>query len=500
MLTPEGERAEIAERLVEAGIAHLLSGNPDHGATLLRGNIDALPHDQLRSRAHGYLAFMHGRYDAALMRTSLERALGEIQDPAASFELVPFLCTAIGSMGDARRATEVAEAYVGRAEQTGDRALLARALANAAVHRLASEWSSWELIERAEALDPKAAEVARAFALLREGRADPARELWERRLAQTNVNVYQYHSLVANLAIIALVEGRWSDAEALGDDAVTIGEQLDAPHLVHSALAVVSVADGLLGRPEAARETATRAIEAMERIGFTIFANAARYSVGLLELSLGRPDAAAEVYRDVTPDGWARWFTWVNGHQTFDALEALVAIGDEAGVREVAGYVPHGVPERPIVDAYVAVSTGHHEQAIDLLRGARPSPWPFARARTQLLLGRTLRQARRRGEAREALVSARAAFAELGSPPWVERTDEELARLGGRTPSGAVLTPSERRVAELVAEGLSNKEVAARLVVTVRTVEAHLSKIYAKLGLRSRTELAAAWKQRGTSV
>lgn len=91
------------------------------------------------------------------------------------------------------------------------------------------------------------------------------------------------------------------------------------------------------------------------------------------------------------------------------------------------------------------------------------------------------------------LTEARAEFERLGARCWVERTDEEAGRLGGRSPAGQALTASELRVAELVAEGLSNKEVAVRLVVTVRTVEAHLSKIYAKLGVRSRTELAAAW-------
>jgi DNA-binding NarL/FixJ family response regulator len=113
-----------------------------------------------------------------------------------------------------------------------------------------------------------------------------------------------------------------------------------------------------------------------------------------------------------------------------------------------------------------------------------------------LLLGRVLRQSRRRSEARETLVAARDAFAALHAVTWIDRCDEEIARLGGRSPSGSKLTASERRVAELVAEGLSNKEVAVRLVVTVRTVEAHLSRVYAKLGVRSRTALAAAWKQR----
>ena len=83
-----------------------------------------------------------------------------------------------------------------------------------------------------------------------------------------------------------------------------------------------------------------------------------------------------------------------------------------------------------------------------------------------------------------------AVFEELGARLWSEKTRTELKRIAGRTPSSDALTPTERRVAELVAEGHPNKEIAARLFVTVKTVEANLTRIYAKLGLRSRTELA----------
>jgi DNA-binding NarL/FixJ family response regulator len=80
-------------------------------------------------------------------------------------------------------------------------------------------------------------------------------------------------------------------------------------------------------------------------------------------------------------------------------------------------------------------------------------------------------------------------FDTLGAAVWAERAAAELARISGRRAAGA-LTETERRVAELVADGLSNKEVAARLFVSVRAVEANLSKVYAKLGVRSRTQLA----------
>jgi DNA-binding NarL/FixJ family response regulator len=79
---------------------------------------------------------------------------------------------------------------------------------------------------------------------------------------------------------------------------------------------------------------------------------------------------------------------------------------------------------------------------------------------------------------------------ELAAGLWADRAGDALARLGGRPPSDGGLTPSERRIARLVAEGRTNKEVAAALVVAERTVESTLTQVYRKLDVRSRTELA----------
>jgi len=85
--------------------------------------------------------------------------------------------------------------------------------------------------------------------------------------------------------------------------------------------------------------------------------------------------------------------------------------------------------------------------------------------------------------------AARNLFLELGARLWTERTEAELGRIGGRAPADGVLTPTEQRIAELVAEGRTNKEIAAVLVVAERTVESALTQIYRKLDVRSRTEL-----------
>ena len=115
---------------------------------------------------------------------------------------------------------------------------------------------------------------------------------------------------------------------------------------------------------------------------------------------------------------------------------------------------------------------------------------PFERARTLLVLGLTQRRAKQKRPARESLEAALAVFEELGARLWAEKARAELQRIGGRAPASGELTPSEQRVAALVGEGKTNREVATALYVSVRTVEGHLSRIYAKLGVRSRAELA----------
>jgi DNA-binding NarL/FixJ family response regulator len=107
-----------------------------------------------------------------------------------------------------------------------------------------------------------------------------------------------------------------------------------------------------------------------------------------------------------------------------------------------------------------------------------------------LSLGTAQRRAKRWADARRSFDDAIEAFIAVGTPLWIERARTELARVPGRAPTRGALTPTERQVAELVAEGRSNKEVAAVLFVTVKAVEANLSRVYSKLGVRSRSELA----------
>ena len=119
------------------------------------------------------------------------------------------------------------------------------------------------------------------------------------------------------------------------------------------------------------------------------------------------------------------------------------------------------------------------------------TPFGFERGRTLLCQGMARRQASQKKAARQALEQALAIFDEVGAQLWGEKARAELARIGGRRAGGDDLTETEKRVAGLAAAGRSNKEIAAALFMGVSTVEAHLSHVYRKLGIRSRGGLGS---------
>jgi DNA-binding CsgD family transcriptional regulator len=141
----------------------------------------------------------------------------------------------------------------------------------------------------------------------------------------------------------------------------------------------------------------------------------------------------------------------------------------------------------------VAAAQGNVDQAAMLLQQAVAQHEEvgdsFGRARALLALGIVCRRARQKSAARDAIGAALAGFEHLGAATWIEKARDELGSIGGRQREEG-LTAAERRVAALVAEGRTNREVAAALFLGERTVASHLTHIYAKLGVRSRTELA----------
>ena len=194
-----------------------------------------------------------------------------------------------------------------------------------------------------------------------------------------------------------------------------------------------------------------------------------------------------------------------------EAIEALVGIGDlDRADRVLAMLLDRGRE----LDRVWALATG--QRCLALLRAARGDvdgalaaaadalteheriELPFDRARALLVRGVIQRRARRRAEARRSLEQALGEFERIGTPRLADRAREELARTGQHR-SGDQLTESEQRTAELAASGLTNREIAAALFVSPKTVEANLARAYRKLEISSRAELGARMGQPRTS-
>jgi DNA-binding CsgD family transcriptional regulator len=191
-----------------------------------------------------------------------------------------------------------------------------------------------------------------------------------------------------------------------------------------------------------------------------------------------------------------------------DLVEAAVRLGEPARAAEVMGRFTARAAGmgQAWSDALVArcrallgpddEAEAHFTTALSLHAA---DTRPFEQARTELLYGEWLRRARRKAEASTRLRSARETFARLAATPWIERADGELGATGvlGSTTTAtcggplAQLTPQELQIVRLAAQGLSNRDIAAQLFLSPRTVGHHLYKAYPKLGVLSRTELSA---------
>jgi DNA-binding CsgD family transcriptional regulator len=260
-----------------------------------------------------------------------------------------------------------------------------------------------------------------------------------------------------------------------------------------------------LGRLEEARTLAEGDIASDEMLGFASAVALHLRSLGFTELVAGHPDLAAThllralvISADEVGIGEP---AILRLHA--DAVAALLAIGRVEEAQRLTrqleasaqtNHLPWATAMTARCQGLLSAHAGDVPRAVEHLEAALDAhirlPMPFEQARTRLLLGQLLRRSGHRSAARGELAAANAEFVRLGTPVQVNEASAELASLGGwRTPEGE-LTPVEARIAALVGAGQTNREVAAHLSISVRTVESHLGRIYRKLGLRSRTELA----------
>jgi DNA-binding CsgD family transcriptional regulator len=507
-LTPTDATDERHRRSLAAARAHQAAGEWTRARTIAADLLAETEIGALRAEALVLLAELESVDRAAEL---LEEALGEASSrPALQSVIQTQLAWSTAFRKGFVGAREHARAALDIADELDDDGLRVAALT------VLAEWGCMVGDADAPALAARAQDLATAIGdpkLLREATSvaasvlmscasiDAARELLEGECRdwQERDEPWTAHSLWS-LSLVELSAGRWELAADYASRARDIKLQygLEMP-FDYLPIALVAVHRGQL---EFAREQSERALSlAEEQLGLHPPVHLS--ILGLVALWGGDAVAAAEWLGKA--DRQAAALGWGEPSQrpwSADYLEALLELGlidDAVRVLDVwerdaarlgrEWVLAHVTRCRGLVAAaqgdvgrsgsLLEQAVAQHEEVGD----------PFGRARALLALGTVRRRARQKRAAREAIRAALSGFEQLGAATWVERARAELGSIGGRRREEG-LTAAERRVAALVAEGQTNREVAAALFLGERTVAGHLTHIYAKLGVRSRTELA----------
>jgi DNA-binding CsgD family transcriptional regulator len=350
--------------------------------------------------------------------------------------------------------------------------------------------------------------VVEGVALLWAGELEEARAPLERvrELAHEREEPWLVMHSLAYLSALATAGGDPRQGLELALRYLELAEATEQGPQRAGALWPVAVSAAWLGDEARARGAATEGITLAHASGHTLYEIGCLGALGLLELSLGRPRDA------LVPLGRARELAVQSGIEALgrvplhpDSIEALVGCGELDAAAALAAELerrasalgsPWALALARRCESLLADARGECEEALSALELALAEharqDRPGERARTELVLGSILRRLRRKRTARDALERSTQTFDRIGAVLWARRARMELARIGGRSSvSDGGLSATESSIATLVRAGLTNREVAQALHMSPRTVEWNLSKIYRKLGVRSRTELAA---------
>jgi len=306
------------------------------------------------------------------------------------------------------------------------------------------------------------------------------------------------------LAFIALLEGDRTEARLFVDEALRTAAVVGSETLYGYAIAMRSLIASFEGEDDAVESDASAATAIFDRVGYGIGRFYVAKALAFQALSRDQHDEVEAIIGPVVAQlGRAVAFA-APAFFVEDLIDARLATGDADGVEALVSGLEHAgrTVDSPLARvvgargrALLASAHGQHELALNAIAAAEHMaldlPIPSERARTLQAKGQILRRARRKQAAREALSSARTLFEELGMPVWVARADADLARIGFQRGGRFELTETELRIAVLAASGLTNRQIGAEAFVTPKTVEDVISRIYTKLGIRSRAELGA---------
>jgi DNA-binding CsgD family transcriptional regulator len=447
---------------------------------------------------------------ARLLREALDLAGDDETAAAVHFRLAGALGIAEGFVvwaGHCRAAADLAE--------RGDSALFAMALASAcAAEFWLGKGIDHELMARAIALEDSLDDELPFYTSPRMSLAQqlmwtddfaearPLLEAQHRRALEHGAEA-ERTGILFHLVELECRAGNLDRADRYAAELRRLHWELDLQQLGVGQYAQ-ALAAAVRGDVARARSFAREGIEESEAYGDEIFRIQNSWVLGLAELAAGDATAAHQVLAPL-PDALDRIGLVEIAFAPALALdaEALALLGrvDEADAiatrldqrgRALGRTAARAAAARCRMLA--AAARGDFEAALGHGRRALAAnervDEPFERARTLLLLGTVRRRAGQKRLARETLAEARHAFEALGATGWAEQAAAEIRRIGGRAAASEGLSEMERRIARLAAEGRTNREIAAAAVVSVKTVEANLTKAYRKLGVRSRTELA----------
>ena len=428
-----------------------------------------------------------------LMRARCHAAMADL-GPYDAHVLLDHARLAVGLIGD-----EAGLAHV-----------LANALKNVAYHELRlGQGLSIDVLQRAIDIErnseplPVMERVGMYMGMLFRfaGRFDEARH-WLEEMRQCAQNEGDDNALPLIYGHLALLEC-WVGDFPLALQHVADGLQLTALTGVHSpsVTAAHSLAEAHLGHLGEARQIALAALDHDESQGDSGDVACDLRSLGFVELCAGDlPAAASHLLRalSIADELGIGEPAILRIHG--DAVEALVGLGRMAEAEHLTAELEQSDRSSSWANmiaarcrGLVAAANGDHisaEAAFVASLSVSDVGMRVEVARTRLWLGSVLRRSGRRTDARRELNGALDVFERLGTPLLAARATNELARIGGRAAGTLALTPTELRVAELVGSGRTNSEVAEALFIGVRTVESHLTRIYRKLGVRSRAQLA----------
>ncbi|MGH2557282.1 MAG: ATP-binding protein [Actinomycetota bacterium] len=527
-LTPPDRPQEIRRRTMDAAATHHHAGDTARARELFAQAVELSPPGPSRAEALTQLGMVSSAGPGGWMEatTLLRRALNEGGDDPSSRRVIEQYLAYTGLFtGDVGGALEHARAAKELAETSGDPAAVAEALQFwCYLAFLRGRGILQEELDRATALERETEEhwlwnvrptYVVAQLLKYTDRFDESRSAFLRLVdtAREKGREHAFPALFWHLTELEVWAGEWEAANRYADGALDQALQTGMPFYEGMARYAKALVDAHLGLVDSARSAAEEGIRLSEQTG-TVFTRLLNLGVlGFLELSLDEPvraqsplQAAVDLARSmmVEEPGLFRVVP--------DAIEALIGTGL---VEEAAAILEPFEEQARSLGRIWALATAARSRAL-LLAASGDLPasldqlttsiaWhdrladPFERARTLLVRGIVLRRAKRKREAKASLEQALGGFEGLGAALWSARTRGEMERIGGRAPAPLGLTPTEERVAELVAAGRTNREVAEALFMSVNTVEANLKRIYRKRGVRSRAELAATYARGGAT-